>query len=291
VRPFAHRAETFMSLMYAIAQGDCFPPRHHRPDLPREFEAIVVRAMAVRREARYPNLRDLARALLPYASERVRLLLAHSFQMSGVIPAATAEVTFSEGLAGSARAPFEETHGTLGRSASALASMPTAPAKRPVGWAAAGTLAVLAGLGITWAGLALVAKLDRASAGGSEAEIEAVGSSPTESYVATVVVEPDTATLTLDGAMVGTGSLSRTFPVGDGLHTLLLSADGYAAKEIKFNHAAPPPARVKLEPLPADTTSRAPAPVKPRGQEPPKNDGSQPKTPPPTDDVDPWDGK
>lgn len=290
IRPFAHRAETFMSLMYAIAQGDFHPPRHHRPDLPREFEAIVMRAMAIRRESRYPSLRDLARSLLPYASERVRMLLAHSFQSSGVIPASSAEVTFSEGMAASGRPSFEETHGTLGRSASALASKPVAPAARgPVGWAAAGTLAVLAGLGITWAGLTLVATLDRASAGGSEAEIEAVGSSPTQSYVATVIAKPETATLTLDGVMVGTGSMSRTFPVGDALHTLLVSADGHAAKVIQFNHAAPPPARVELEPLPkADATPKPrPAPAAaPRGDKPPP-----PKTPPPTDEVDPWDGK
>ena len=43
VRPFAHRAQTFMALMYAIAQGDYAPPRAHRPDLPPEFEAIVLR--------------------------------------------------------------------------------------------------------------------------------------------------------------------------------------------------------------------------------------------------------
>ncbi len=74
VRPFAHRAESFMSLMYAITEADYLPPRHHRPELPAAFEAAVLRAMAKHREDRYPSVHDLGRALLPFASARAKLL-------------------------------------------------------------------------------------------------------------------------------------------------------------------------------------------------------------------------
>ena len=74
VRPFAHRADSFMSLMYAITEADYLPLRHHRPELPAAFEATVLRAMAKHREDRFPSVHDLGRALLPFASARAKLL-------------------------------------------------------------------------------------------------------------------------------------------------------------------------------------------------------------------------
>lgn len=288
VRPFAHRAETFMSLMYAIAQGDFEPPRTHRPDLPRELEAIVLRAMAARKEARYPTLKDLARALLPYASERARLLMAPAFLSSAML--SVPEVTLPEGVG---RGPFEETQGTLGRSASALASPPApSAAKSTLSFAAAGTLAVLLGLGVTLAGLKLVAALQRTSAGPAEAEIEVVGGgTAAQSYLAVVKVEPSTATLELDGRVIGSGSMTRSFLVGDALHTLRVSAEGYAPKIVEFNHQRPPPASVSLQALPKDEPAAKPAarpaaPAPPKREEPPKRPS---KTSLPTDD--PWDNQ
>jgi tRNA A-37 threonylcarbamoyl transferase component Bud32 len=306
VRPFAHRADTFMSLMYAIAQGDFEPPRRHRPELPREFEAIVLRAMALRKESRYPSLRELARALLPYASERTRLLLAPGFLGSGVIPAVASEVTLAEGPArlpalaqSQAKGGFEETHGTLGRSASALAAEPRSALRHPMGWIAAGSAAAVAGLVFAWAGLFGFAKLERLAAEPREGEVEAVGA---QSYYADVSVEPDTATLTLDGAFIGSGRMRRSFPVGDPAHDLLVSAEGYAPKLIRFDHASPPPARVLLEPLPSEAASgSARAPSAPSRPEPgrsgspgaklePRIEPLKPAAkPPPTDTVDPWD--
>jgi tRNA A-37 threonylcarbamoyl transferase component Bud32 len=304
VRPFAHRADTFMSLMYAIAQGDFEPPRRHRPELPREFEAIVLRAMALHRESRYPSLRELARALLPYASERARVMLAPSFLGSGVIPAAAAEVTFAEGPARqsipqlAARGPFEETHGTLGRSASALATPAATRLRRPLGWIAAAGMSALAGLALTWAGLSGFAKLQRMTGDTQEGEVEVIAGVPSQSYVADVSVDPATATLSLDGTVIGTGSMKRSFPVGGGGHSLLISADGYAPQIIEFHHGAPPPARVKLEPLPSDSdgtssAARPPAsptrPPAPASKEQPKLEPVKPITKPAHPDLsDPW---
>jgi tRNA A-37 threonylcarbamoyl transferase component Bud32 len=303
VRPFAHRADTFMSLMYAIAQGDFEPPRRHRPELPREFEAVVLRAMALHKESRYPSLRELARALLPYASERARLLLAPSFIGGGVIPAAAADVTFAEGPARVARAAipapsrFEETHGTLGHSASALATPAVTQLRRPASWIAAASIAAVAGLTITWAALSGFAKLQRSASQAAEAEIEVISGAPAQSYIAEVRVEPETATLSLNGVVVGTGSMKRSFPIGDGAHSLVIHADGYAPRTIEFHHAAPPPALVRLVPLPQDAPAakagaRVPVPraqPAPTGKGEPRLEPIKPSSkPPPPDNVDPW---
>jgi len=115
-------------------------------------------------------------------------------------------------------------------------------------------------------------------------------------------VEPDDATLTLDGLVVGTGSMSRTFPLGDKEHTLIISADGHASKVVRFHHAAPPQAHVVLQALPESDSPGSTRPPSPNRTPthatgttpkpvPPKGDGTGPKPTLPTDNIDPWDGQ
>jgi serine/threonine-protein kinase len=61
-------------LLRRVVNGDFVPPRRLRPDLPPAFEALVMRAMATLPDARFPTLRDLGAALLPFASERTRVI-------------------------------------------------------------------------------------------------------------------------------------------------------------------------------------------------------------------------
>ena len=53
------------------------PLRDSVPDIPGAFEQVVKRAMAKEADARYQHARDLARALLPFTSERTRLNYEH----------------------------------------------------------------------------------------------------------------------------------------------------------------------------------------------------------------------
>lgn len=78
-RPFAHRAGSFLTLAMAICQGDFAPPRTHRPELPEAFERAVMRAMATSPDRRFAQTRDLGTALLPFASERGRLIWEPTF--------------------------------------------------------------------------------------------------------------------------------------------------------------------------------------------------------------------
>jgi serine/threonine-protein kinase len=61
-------------LLRRVVRGEFAPPRVLRPDLPEAFEAIVLRAMATKPEQRFPTLREMGAALLPFASERTRVI-------------------------------------------------------------------------------------------------------------------------------------------------------------------------------------------------------------------------
>jgi serine/threonine protein kinase len=61
-------SDTLLVLMTAITADDAPPLRGMRPDVHPALEAIIARAMQRRPEDRYPTMRDLGGALLPFAS-------------------------------------------------------------------------------------------------------------------------------------------------------------------------------------------------------------------------------
>jgi serine/threonine protein kinase len=67
-----HDTDSLARLVVAISTGQFDPPSSVRPDLPPEFEAIIMRAMARQPEDRFPSVAALGAALLPFASERGR---------------------------------------------------------------------------------------------------------------------------------------------------------------------------------------------------------------------------
>ena len=90
-RPF--EAENIYSMLHAIGAGEYPPPRTVKPGLPVDVEAVIVRAMQLEPANRFPTVRHLAAALLPFASARARTVWADSFagndnQMVGASPPA-----------------------------------------------------------------------------------------------------------------------------------------------------------------------------------------------------------
>jgi serine/threonine protein kinase len=59
---------TFSSLCAAIVADDPTPIRDKRPDVPAELEAIVMRCLAKKADARYQRVEELAMALRPFAA-------------------------------------------------------------------------------------------------------------------------------------------------------------------------------------------------------------------------------
>jgi serine/threonine-protein kinase len=78
VRPFRAEQSVFV-LMAEILLGQPVLPSTIEPRVPPAFEAVILRAMASRREDRFPAADALGRALLPFASRDVQQRWARSF--------------------------------------------------------------------------------------------------------------------------------------------------------------------------------------------------------------------
>jgi serine/threonine protein kinase len=76
-RPF--QAESLFVIFQAIVDGRPTLPRERRPDIPVALEAIVLRAMNVDPKSRFDSIAGLARAILPFATARVRSIWGESF--------------------------------------------------------------------------------------------------------------------------------------------------------------------------------------------------------------------
>ena len=73
-RPF--RGKTPIQVLHAVVRGQFVHPRELRPELPEAFEAVVLRAMSYNPAQRYADVRELAAALLPFASARTQIAWA-----------------------------------------------------------------------------------------------------------------------------------------------------------------------------------------------------------------------
>jgi len=79
-RPFT--GDALWEICANVIRAPLVPPRALRPDLPDMLEEILVRTLSKSPADRYPDVRALGRALLPFASTRVRLNLQGDFQSS-----------------------------------------------------------------------------------------------------------------------------------------------------------------------------------------------------------------
>jgi serine/threonine-protein kinase len=68
----AFQNESLFPTMRDITEGAFVPPRKALPSLPEALEAVVLRAMHLVPELRYPSVRDFAHALLAFAAPTVR---------------------------------------------------------------------------------------------------------------------------------------------------------------------------------------------------------------------------
>ncbi len=80
VRPFADLGNNFVALAMAICKGEYVPARERNPELPAPFDRVIQRAMALQAHDRFPTMRALGEALLPFANERSRMIWAPTFR-------------------------------------------------------------------------------------------------------------------------------------------------------------------------------------------------------------------
>ncbi len=77
VRPFTGTA--VYEIMHNIMEGVFEPPCRLRPEIPRELEAVILRAMNREPEHRFARVRDLGLALVPFMSMKGRQQWGHHF--------------------------------------------------------------------------------------------------------------------------------------------------------------------------------------------------------------------
>ena len=71
--------DSIPDLLRMIARGGARPPSSQASSLPRAFDALVLRALSVSRDDRFPSVIELGRALLPFASPLVQAVWAEEF--------------------------------------------------------------------------------------------------------------------------------------------------------------------------------------------------------------------
>jgi hypothetical protein len=74
-----HNGDTIFTIMRAISEGRFQRPRVLRPDMVPALEAVILRAMALRPEDRYPTVHAMGNGLLPFASPRGQVMWGDYF--------------------------------------------------------------------------------------------------------------------------------------------------------------------------------------------------------------------
>jgi hypothetical protein len=216
---------------------------------------------------RFPSVRAFGVALLPYATDRARLLFESDF----LDPATPGGI--QPGIAGApvaaASAPGVT---TLGSSAGEVV-IPGLPAKRsPLAWVG-GALALVAVVGVGgWAvtrsrpgrdaGLAAAPTASAMPAAAalpppSAASQPSVTPAIPQLVAKRVVTEPDGALITVDGKPLGKAPVAVEIPEGRDSVEVDLRAPGYVAEKRTVSRADQPEIRVKLKPVAARPAAEA----------------------------------
>ena len=75
-----HDGQSVYAIMQSIGEGRHALPRTVRPDIQPTLEAVILRAMSLRPQARFESVHDLGRALLPFASGKRRVMWSDYYE-------------------------------------------------------------------------------------------------------------------------------------------------------------------------------------------------------------------
>jgi serine/threonine-protein kinase len=252
-----HDGENVMAVVRSIGDGAFDPPRAFRPDLAEAFEAVILRALALKPGDRFSSVQALGAALMPFGTPRAKALWTETF---GAAPPSGIEPAWRPTM----KLP-STTESTLG---AAAAERPATELPMPSRRGRLGVLVVSALLVIGGGVYFLRGKREAPRA---PVAIEKVVPPPPvtapppvvpREYAVEVTAEPATAALELDGEAVGTGTWSARLPLDGRRHTLRASAAGYEPRAISFQDE-PPPRQIALAKIPPP---KRPARPRPRPQ-------------------------
>lgn len=219
-----------------VVAGEHKKPRELDKSIPRALELVIMRATRKRPEDRFPSVRHLGAALLPFASKQVRQSHGGAFPKPGANIEAMLERRLERGedfkLLAAALAialPFV----VATRQSDETPPPVAAQAVVPPASAPAATREPAA---VTTIAPAPKAEAERPV----EARADASSSGAPSTYVIDVAVEPSTAWIMLDDRAAGRGRVRRELVRDGKTHTLHAGAPGYRVQALRFTDAPPP---------------------------------------------------
>lgn len=223
-----HEKDSLVDLLHAVAYEPSTPLAQTDPSVPASLADAVDRALAYNREDRFPTVRDFAMSLLDQTAPDAREFWREELTGSETSPTPSRV----------ARSPFVITMTSLRPPEERVSSKNSSSRS---GWLVMllgiiGLLAVLLA-GAVYFGMANSNARPGAGEGG-EAPATAASAVPSNVDVNLRTV-PDTAEIFLDGELVGTGSFTGQVPVRDQGHEILIRADGFKERAIRFSDQAP----------------------------------------------------
>ncbi|HKP62088.1 MAG TPA: serine/threonine-protein kinase [Polyangiales bacterium] len=256
-----------LELLHAVA-FDSFPPPSDHIELPRELEAVILRAMSQDAEERFASMRDLAMSLLPFASPGSREYwsielrsMPLSEPASGVVPPVARHPSYPPGSPLSAAAlrsrPVSAELVLLDSTAAEQALAPVMPLRShdPQAIEAVVAQAVPRRSSSFWPGAAAGALLAiglawavGGSHGGTPASLSLpiAGNGPPY-FDVDVQVTPPSAAVLLDGQQVAIGRYAARVQKDGRSHELRALASGYLTRSVNFRDE-PPPSQIDLTP-------------------------------------------
>ncbi len=285
-RPFGADGANALQLAMQVCEGRFVPPRALRPDLPEAFEAAILHTMALSPDHRYPSMRALGEALLPFATERARTIWTPTMTgtTSGRVPALVSgpyerAPTSQPGSRRSAPPTPVSSHGSaapfritgsgppmhvsqmapagVGSTPSTAHSTAAGTEQTPPVRSSSATMYVvlallLVGISATAVGVYYV----RASHDVPGAALATAAPSASTARLE-LAAQPASATVELDGVPIGTGRVDRTLPDDGAEHRIRISAEGYEPYQLTFTSKLPPGGTITLKRASAAPTADA----------------------------------
>jgi serine/threonine-protein kinase len=228
------------ALIQRIVRGEFPPPRQLNPELPAAFEAVILRAMARAADERFPTTRALGRALLDFASERVRAQHAEEFVIDPLL------ATVPSGVVPSSEPPRESVASlgtTLGESVHQRDVPGVRPTRRWFGVAGVAALVGIVLLALRWGGSAVTTTSSPSTAAAPRVETPAPAAPPIKAPAPAV---PSAVPAALPASSLATASVASAPP-----SVVVPEAKAPVSKR-------PPPSKSPATPSPGDRPSLAP---------------------------------
>jgi serine/threonine-protein kinase len=244
-KPF--EADSLFEVVRKVAQGDYAQPRDLVPEIPEGLETIVLKMMAVDPAHRFADLREVGLALLPFATDRAKVLFSTEFgdgvpvdvvapprpDMTGAVRAVRGEAATVAATPGTKQPAQTVTGQTF-----ELSRPPEAPAAQRSKITPIAGVFVATAIGIAfWAGSQREparASTDTPRSVAATSNTQPVGAVAQPEYSVAITATPSDAWIVVDNQFTVPGEFSRPFARDGRTHRVTVRAAGYVSQTFEF---------------------------------------------------------